>query len=151
MTTLLPLASCGCATEYAYQFELTDTGAQRATVAGIGDVLEDADVKAEIEMTEGAIVLGMTNKSGEVLQVEWKKIVLDRGDGTSSRPRPEVDLGWIEPGAQAKARLVPFVVPRSGDHAAAYAERHLELDVPMVVRHEPKTMRFHFTAHVHAL
>jgi hypothetical protein len=147
----LVVVSTGCASHYAYRFQLSDPGARLASAPGRGDVLEDPDVTAEVQMAEGAVVLSLTNKSGDVIEVDWKKIVLDRGDGTSSKPRPEVDLGWIQPGAQVTARLVPFVVPRSGDHAAAYAERRLELDMPLVVHNEPKTLKLHFIAHVQPL
>jgi len=147
----LLLASTSCTTTYAYRFQLTDPGARLAKTPSDRDVLEDKDVKAEVQISDGAILLDLTNKTDEVLQVEWSKIALDRGDGTRSAPRPDVDMGWIQPGAKAAARLVPLALPRSGKAAAAYEQRHLELDVPLILRHEANVYRLHFIAHVQAL
>jgi hypothetical protein len=143
--TFVLLAS-GCATPYAYQFEPADHAASSPPDR---DVVEDADLRAEVQVTEGAVLAEFTNKGSDSIQVAWKEVRLDRGDGTQSSLRPDVDLGWVPPGGKLAARLVPFAVPRSGKHAAQYEERKLELDVPMVVRNERKTYAFHFIVHVH--
>jgi hypothetical protein len=143
-------APAGCATTYAYRFEPADPGASQDT-SSEQDTVEDGDVKANAQITENAVLLDVTNKTDAVLQVRWNKITLDRGNKTTSSLGPDVDLGWIQPGATVAARLVPLALPRSGQHAATYEARHFELDVPMVVRSEAKVVRFHFIAHVHAI
>ena len=150
--SVLALAVVGCSpTPYAYNFQITDPGAHAATTPGERDTIEDETIKAELQIADGSILLDLTNKTTEVLQVEWSKIVIDRGDGTKTRLRPSVDLGWIDPGAKATAQLVPFALPRTGGNAAGYEGRTLELTVPVIALREPKTYRFHFITHVHAL
>lgn len=145
------LCLAGCATNYRYRFQLTNKAAHLAGAPGERDSLEDNQVKAEIQVGGDAILLDLTNKTSEVLQVEWSRIVLDRGDGTRTSPRPDVDLGWIAPGAKVSARLVPFVVPHSGKAALAYQQRHLELSVPLVVLRQSIVYRFQFVTQVQAL
>jgi hypothetical protein len=147
-TVALAAAAAACSKPYTYRFELTDPGAVPAAAAGGRDTFEDDSLKAEIQIAGGAIGLELTNKTDDLLQVEWNKISVARGDGQTTMPRPTVDLGWIRPGQRAAAQLVPLVFPRTGADAAAYEGRHLELDVPVILRREPKTYRFHFVAHV---
>jgi hypothetical protein len=142
------VATVGCATPYAYQFRISDPGAHSATAPGDRDSIEDDRIKAEFQMSDGAILLGLTNKTEQNLQVEWDKVVLDRGDGTRTSVRPERDLGWVSPGTKASVRLVPFTCPRSGKAALAYEGRRLELAIPMVVRSETVVYRVHFLTHV---
>ena len=131
---LLVLAFTGCATPYAYHFETSGN--------------DDAAVAAQVHVAEDSIELDLTNKTSDVVQVEWNKIVLDRGDGTTTRLHPASDLGWIQPGTTAATQLVPVAFPHTGSPAAAYEGRQLELAVPMIVEREPKTYRFHVLVHV---
>ncbi len=146
----LVLGPAGCATTYAYRFEPTGGAAHGDDGSG-SNSYESADLKATARLTDGVVVFALTNKTDDVVQVRWNQITLDRGDGSVSAPRPEVDLGWVAAGATMTARLVPFVLPRSGDAAAAYGERRLVLTVPLVVRHEATVVSFQFLAHVKAL
>ncbi len=142
----------GCTpTTYAYKFQLTDRGAHLAATPAERDSLEDEVIKAELQIGDDGILLDLTNKTAEVLQVEWNKIAIDRGDGIKTRLHPTVDLGWIDPGAKLTAQLVPFALPHTGSAAAGYEGRALELNVPVVALHEPKTYTFHLVAHVHAV
>lgn len=127
-------AGSGCATRYAYNFEHA--------------VVDDGMVTAEIQVWNGAIDMALTNRTHDVLQVDWSNITVDRGDDSLTALHPATDLGWIQPGATAKAQLVPFVLPRTGDAAARYQGRRLELVVPTVANHEPKTYRIQVIAHV---
>ncbi|HEY1551373.1 MAG TPA: hypothetical protein VGG28_26270 [Kofleriaceae bacterium] len=126
----------GCATSYSYRFDPT------ANAGG------DDAVKADVRVANDSIELDLQNKTDQVLQVEWNKISLDRGDGTTTRLHPASDLGWVEPGSTAVAQLVPVAFPQTGSAAAAYQGRTMQLAVPMVVRHEAKTYRFGVLVHV---
>jgi hypothetical protein len=128
----------GCATTYAYHFDVAATA------------LEDDSIKAAVQFTDGGVQLQLQNKTDQIVQVEWNKISLDRGDGTTTRLHPSVDLGWIEPSNTAVATLVPLAFPQTGSPAAAYEGRTLQLAVPMVVRHESKTYRYLVVVHVQA-
>jgi hypothetical protein len=69
-------------------------------------MVEDTDLKAEI-LVDGAteaVLLDVTNKTDQVLQVEWAEISLSRPDGTGTPLRPDADLGWIQPGGTLAAR-----------------------------------------------
>jgi hypothetical protein len=148
------LASSACATPYAYTFSLVDSAAHHASVAGDREVLEDADVRAEFlvdPLAAQAILLDLTNKTDQVLQVQWTQITMTGSDGSSTTPRPDVDLGWIEPGNKKSARLVPFALPREGSAAFAEQGHHFALEVPMVVRRELKRYRFDFLVQVKKL
>lgn len=147
---LAVVAAC-TPTSYAYKFQLTEPGAHLAAAPGERDSLEDDTVRAEIQIADDAIVLELTNKTTEVLQVEWSKIAIDRGDGIKTRLRPTIDLGWIDPGTKVSAQLAPFALPHTGTAAARYEGRRLELSVPVVALREPKIYRFHFLVHVHSL
>lgn len=132
----------GCATPYAYHFQLAEAP-QPA-----GDTFEDAVVKARLRVDGDAIKLDLTNKTAEVMQVQWSKIKLDRGDGTTTALHAATDLGWITPGASAQADLVPVAFPHEGDAALAYQHRKIELAVPVIANREPSTYRFHFVVSV---
>jgi hypothetical protein len=144
---MFALAVVGCTTQYAYKFQVVDPG----VVSGTRDVVEDDTIKAELAVVDDAILLDLTNKTSDVLQVQWSQIAIDRGDGTTTRLRPSVDLGWIQPGAKAAAQLVPFALPRTGVAAARYQGRRLELTVPVIARREATTYRFHFVANIRPL
>jgi hypothetical protein len=148
------LATAACATPYAYTFHAVGDGARPASAPGAREVVEDADVRAEIlfdPATQHAILLDVTNKTDQVLQVEWSRISLTRTDGLRTRPRPDVDLGWIRPGETQTARLIPFVLPRSGDAALALRGQRFELEVPTIVRREPKRYRYTFSVQLQEL
>jgi len=136
------LAFAGCATQYAYDFHLTDP----ATV-------EDHDVSAQIriDVVAAAVLLELTNKTDEVLEVEWAAITLTRSDGTVTSLRPDVDLGWIQPHATVATRLFAIALPRSGRKAAAYEGQRFDLNLPAVVRREPKLYHYTLSAHVRQL
>jgi hypothetical protein len=138
----------GCATPYEYSFRPASPAAAAGFRPGERAVIEDADLRAEIllDPTTQAILLELTNKTDQVLQVGWTRITMTCSDGSTTTPRPEVDLGWIPPGATQPARLVSFVLPRAGDRAAAYQGKRFELAVPVVVRRETRTYRYSFTA-----
>jgi hypothetical protein len=144
------LLAGGCATPYTYAVHLDPPEGAAANAAG-PDVVEDADIRAEVLADPtglGAVSLALTNKSNQKLQIKWSQIVLVRSNGDTTSPRPDSDLGWIEPGAKVSARLIPFALPRSGSAAEAYQGAKFELDVPMIVKRETKIYRFHLTAHV---
>jgi hypothetical protein len=145
---LLP-ACAGCATTYQYTFHLENRTARPGSRPGDRDVLDDADARAEIlvdPVGERAVLLDLTNKTDQVLAVEWTKIVLTSADGSRTTPRPDVDLGWIRPGTTVRARLIPFALPPSGEPAARYQGWHFTLDVPVIVRRERKTYRYNLVA-----
>ncbi|HEY6036824.1 MAG TPA: hypothetical protein VIV58_21245 [Kofleriaceae bacterium] len=141
---LVLAAVTGCATPYAYHFQLVEAPAQT------GDTFEDAIVKARLRVDGDAIELEVTNKTSELLQVEWSKIQLDRGDGTTAALHAATDLGWIQPGGNARADLVPVAFPHEGDAALAYQHRRIELAVPVIANREPSTYHFHFLVSVQA-
>jgi hypothetical protein len=147
-------AAAGCAAPYAYSFQLESPDAHPAAKLGEKQVLEDADVKAcfLIDPTGArAIYLDLTNKTDQVVQVEWAKIAMTRSDESFTTPRPEVDLGWIAPGATLSTRLVPFALPPSGGQAASYQGQRFVLAVPMIVRRESKIYRYSFAVSVRKL
>jgi len=144
------LALVGCASHYEYTFHLTEPGVRPAASPGEPEMLEDADVKAEL-LVDGvaeAVLLDVTNKTDQVLQVEWAEISITRPDGTGTSLRPDVDLGWLPPGATLAARLFPIALPHSGRAALANQGRRFQLNVPVIVRREPKVYHFTLTAHV---
>jgi len=115
--------------------------------------MEDADVKTAIlvDAAAGAVHLDVTNKTEEVLQVEWAEISITRPDGSVTTLHPDADVGWIQPGTYVTARLYPIALPRSGTEAAANEGRRFQLNVPMIVRREAKLYHYSLTAHVRAL
>jgi hypothetical protein len=150
----LSLACVGCATPYAYSFHLENQGARPAAKPSEREVLEDADVRAEIAVDPTgarAILLDLTNKTDQVLQVAWAQITMRRSDGSSTSPRPQLDVGWIRPGSTLSTRLVPFALPPAGSQAASYQGNRFELVVPMLVRREPRLYRYSFSVTVRKL
>ena len=142
-----PLAS-GCAAHYRYTFHLTDPGAKPEAD---GDGYEDADLAARLSVDPGApqaLALTLTNKTDQVAQVQWAEVKLGEPDGSVTSPRPEQDLGWMAPGASETARLIPFAVPDRGAPAAAMEGKVFTLELPMIVRREPKKWTLHLVAHV---
>src|SRR5262245_27440079 len=137
---LLLVASAGCASQYAYTFH-------------VDEPVEDGDLRAEIVVDTIAddVALDLTNKTDQVLQVEWAKIAITGAKGRVSPLRPAVDLGWIQPGATVAAKLFPLALPRKGDAAAAYEGQHFDLTVPVIVRREPKQYHYSLVAHVREL
>ncbi len=147
------LVAAGCAAPYAYDFHLTDPGVQAAATPGGAETIEDADLRAEIsvDVAAGALSLSVTNKTDQVLQVDWAGITLTHADGTVTGLRPDVDLGWLQPQATVAARLVVIALPHSGVEAAAYQGRRFQLNVPAIVRRQAKLYHYGLTAHVRAL
>src|ERR1043165_1295311 len=96
-----------------------------------------------VRVDGAAVLLDLTNKTDEVLQVDWSAISLAHPDGYHAALRPDVDLGWIPPGATTAARLLPIVVPRDSSRALTSQHREFALEVPVTIRREPK--RYHFT------
>jgi len=147
------LATAGCATPYAYDFHLTDPGVRPPAKPGGAEAIEDADVRAEIfvDVAAGAVLLNVTNKTDQVLQIEWAAITLTHADGSVTSLRPDVDLGWLQPQATVAARLFVIALPHSGSEAAAYEGRRFQLNVPAVVRRQSKLYHYALTAHVREL
>jgi hypothetical protein len=151
----LALLVAGCApANYAYNFDLTDPGAKNLTKPGERDVLEDADVKSEILVDPTsfqAILLDITNKTDAMLQVDWTRLVVIGPDKVETPIKPDAPLGAVEAGAKIVARLVPFALPATGAPAAAYDNSNFELVVPLIVRGQPREMRYHMNAKVKKL
>lgn len=149
-TLVALLAGVGCASPYAYTFHLADPGAHPALRPGDPEMLEDADVKAEIlvDAAVAAVRFNVTNKTDEVLQVAWAEISIVRPDGIATTLRPDADLGWLAPGAKLAARLFPFVLPHEGSAAAANRNRRFQLNLPVIVRREAKVYHFTLIANV---
>jgi hypothetical protein len=147
------LLASACATHYAYTFHDADPGAQLATAPNQPDQVADADLAAElvVDADAGALSLALTNKTDQVLQVDWANIALTAPDGTVATLRPDADLGWLQPSARTTARLVPFALPRTGSAAAANDNQTFRIAVPAIVRREPKLYRYNLVAHVRAL
>jgi hypothetical protein len=137
---LLFLASAGCASQYAYTLR-------------VDPPVEDGDLKAQIVVDTIAndVTVDLTNKTDQVLQIEWAKIAISDAKGRVSPLRPDVDLGWIPPGATVAAKLFPLALPRKGHEAAAYEGRHFDLTIPAIVRREPKQYHYSLVAHVREL
>jgi hypothetical protein len=150
----LSFAYVGCATPYAYSFHIEKQGARLVAKPSEREVLDDADVRVEIAVDPTgarAILLDLTNKTDQVLQVEWAQITMRRSDGSLTSPRPQLDLGWILPGSTLSTRLVPFALPPTGSQAASYQGNRFELVVPMIVRREPRVYRYSFAVTVRKL
>ncbi|HLK92035.1 MAG TPA: hypothetical protein VKZ18_19240 [Polyangia bacterium] len=147
------LASAGCAVPYAYDFHLTAPSARAPASPGGAETTEDADLRAEIfvDVAAGALSLKLTNKTDQVLQIDWAAITLTRDRASVTGLRPDVDLGWLQPGATVAARLVVIALPHSGPEAVAYEGRRFQLNVPAVVRRQSTVYHYALTAHVRAL
>ena len=137
---LLLLASAGCATQYAYAFRVDEPPAD-----------PNLEARIAVDTISDDIALELTNKTDQVLQVEWADIAITGAKGRVSRLRPDVDLGWIQPGATVEAKLFPLALPRSGDAAAAYEGQRFLLSVPVIVRREATVYHYSLVAHVRAL
>jgi hypothetical protein len=153
----LLLFLAACATPYSYRFQVTDPGVVLGQ-SPRGDVVEDADVKAEVTVVEtrssnGAeasheLRLRLGNKTDDVMQVRWTEVLLVDPNGASRSVRPDQDLGGFKPGESQGNQLIPFVVPAHGAAALAYDGKIFELQVPIIVRKQRKQYGFHFMAHV---
>ena len=140
-----------CATPYAYQFAPLDGSKANDSAAAGCPVQKDADVHADLRLDpagEHAIFMTVTNQTDQTLQVEWTQLTMTRADGLMTTLRPDVDLGWIEPGQTQRARLIPFALPPSGDVAHALDGQRFQLQVPMIVRRERRMYCYGFLAHV---
>ena len=102
-------------------------------------------------MAAASVLLELTNKTDQVLQIQWAGITLTRSDGRVTSLRPDVDLGWIQPHATVTARLFAIALPRSGSKAAAYEGQRFHLNLPAVVRREQKLYHYALSAHVRKL
>ena len=104
---VLLLGFAGCASQYAYDFHLTEPGVHPAVKPGGAETVEDQDIRAEVlvDVAAAAVLLDLTNKTDEVLEVEWAAITLTRSDGRVTSLRPDVDLGWIQPHTTVATRL----------------------------------------------
>lgn len=131
----------GCASEYAYTFHVTEPAAGDPDVAAT--VLVDAATQS--------IQLDLLNRTDQVVQVQWTAIALTRPDGKTTALHPDADLGWIEPGRQMRATLLPLALPHRGDAAAHYQGQRFELDVPVIVRREPRVLHFTLASTVREL
>lgn len=142
-------ALAACAPRYDYAFAVAQPGA-RGAAPGARDVVADADVEAQVrvEPDAAAIELDLLDKTDQVVQVGWDRIALTRPDGHTTLLHPATDLGWIAPGQTVSARLVPFALPRTGDAALANEGAHFQLDIPVVVRREPRVVHVTLAAHV---
>ncbi|HUJ58814.1 MAG TPA: hypothetical protein VLX92_09985 [Kofleriaceae bacterium] len=139
----------GCAPTYRYSFDLTEPLGSPQLQDNGPQVVSDADVQADLRIDADGdkVVIGVQNKTDQVLQVEWSNITLTRPDGSVTTLRPGDDVGWVKPGEKVAAELFPVVLPHKGDAAAAYDGRRLQLAVPMIVRRAARTYHFTFTAH----
>jgi hypothetical protein len=133
---LIVLAACSH--QYDYAFHTTAPS-------------EDADLRAEVHVDTAhqTVELAVTNKTDQVLQVEWARIALVRADGRGIVLHPDVDLGWIPPGATQPARLVPLAVPTRDKAALADDGKRFALRVPMIVRRERRIFDIALVAQVH--
>jgi hypothetical protein len=147
------LASAGCAIPYAYDFHLTDPRVRPPATPGGAEAIEDATLRAEVfvDVAAGVVLLNLTNRTDQVLQIDWAGITLTRSDGNVTSLRPDVDLGWLQPQATVAARLVVIALPHSGPEAAAYEGRRFQLNVPAIVRRQATVYHYALTAHVRAL
>jgi len=133
---VLLVALGGCATRYAYTFR--------------DQPLQDPDLAAAItvDADAGALRLELENRTDQMMQVAWTEIAITRLGGRSTTLRPDTDLGWIPPGERIAAHLVRIALPREGGAAAANDGRQFRVDVPVVVRREPKVYHLTLVAHL---
>lgn len=141
------LASPGCVRQYIYRFDFDRVAVHSAETSSSRADLEDDKTTVAIQFLQDSIMFSVTNKTDDLLQVEWDRIELLLASRTSRTLRPDTDLGWVAPGATASARLFPFVLPKLGE-GAAYADQGLVLKVPLIVEHEPVEHHYYFVAHV---
>ena len=147
----LPLALVlgACGPQYAYSFQVTNPGVKHSA-PNTPDIVDDADLEAEIlvDSVADAIQLSLTNKTDQVLQIDWANVAITRPAGKSTTLRPDTDLGWLAPGAHVVARLFPFALPRKGHDAEVNEGKTFQLTVPATVRRESKVYRYALVAHV---
>ncbi len=152
---LLACAGAGCGpSNYAYRFDIADPGAHNTQRNGERDTIEDADIRAEILADPGsfqAILLDITNKTNDIIQINWNGIVLVDPFGAQTALRPDTQETAVEPNGRVVSRLLPFVLPTRGSAASQYDNQVFELVVPMLVRGQPREYRWHLQAHVSSL
>jgi hypothetical protein len=152
---LIALASSACApASYYYSFDLTNPGAQNLSKPGQRDTLEDDSVKSEILVdptTFQAIALDVTNKTNQMMDVQWDQIRMTGPDGIAVQLQVDQPQGMVQPGRKVAVRLIPFALPATGSAAAGFDKTHFELDVPMVVNGQPKTYQFQMIVHMQKL
>ncbi len=144
------VAACAPA-NYYYNFDIAEPNAKNSPSPQGRDVIEDADVKAEILVDPTsfqAILLDLTNKTDQTMGVNWDQISIINPDGVATAVKPDSQLGWIQPGTKIVARLLPFTLPSQGAAATAYDESKFVLVVPMVVRGQQKDVRYHLVSHI---
>lgn len=167
LLAVLLVASAGCVpSKYFYNFDITDPGAKNLTKPGERDVLEDADLRAELladPTNFQAILLIITNTTSEPLVVHWNRVTVIGPDRVARSLRSDVgrsesgrggdpmrsDTGSrnIEPYTKTRTRLIPFELPEVGDAAAAFDKQNFELVVPIEVRGQQRDFRIHLMAH----
>src|SRR6478752_5858417 len=98
MKKLLPLfvllGACADAS-YVYNFNITDPGAKNLEKPGERDVLEDADVKAEMLLDPTsfqAIAFDVTNKTEVDLIVNWDQVSILSPDGSQTPIHPDASV-----------------------------------------------------------
>lgn len=146
----LALGACAPG-QYYYNFDITDPGAVNVARPGERDFIEDADVKSEIVVDPTswqAILLDITNKTDQTLQVYWSNISIIGPDGSQQSIRAYGPLGQIEPRAKVVVHLLPFSLPAIDPAAQAYNNARYELVVPMNVRGQTREYRYHLVAHL---
>jgi hypothetical protein len=145
-TTLVLVAVAGCAATYNCTFDV----ARASSPSHQPEPIERDDLRAEIvvDTARNALVLDLTNDTDQVLQFDWAHVSITRPTGEATTLRPDVDLGWLAPGARVEARLIPIALPRTGKRAAANNGRTFELAIPATVRRESKIYRYTLIAHV---
>ena len=151
LIAFLMLVASGCVpAKYYYNFDVTDPGAKNLTKPGERDLLETADLKAEVLVDPTsfqAILLIITNTTSEPLTVQWQQVAVIGPDRVERPLRPDVGAGRIEPYTKMRARLIPFELPDVGNAAASFDGQAFELVVPLLVRGQPKDFRIHLLAH----
>lgn len=144
------VASSCAPSNYYFHFDLTDPGAKNMTKPGERDTLETPEVIAEVVADPAdfqAVLLVLTNRTSQQLQVQWGQIMLIGPDRVARNIHPDEAVGPIEPYTKQRVRLIPFELPTVGNAAAGYDEQMFELDVPMVAMGKSQHLRLHLKAH----
>lgn len=145
------LLVCACAAPtYMFAFDLTDPGARNLPKPGDRDSIEDADVRTEVLLDPvnfQAVLLDLTNKTGDELNVDWRRVSMVMPDHMQLSLRPDGPIAPIQPGGRVVVRLITFSLPTIGDSAARLDNQTFELVVPMVVRGAPREQRYHLRSH----
>lgn len=143
------LCNAGCYSPVAYRFHLVRDQPVSAPLPE--GVFEDADLTLTFAIDATArrqISMTVTNKTDQKLQVNWRQLTVRDPTGAVVTPRPEVDLGWLAPGATQSAMLSPFSLPGTTQNATSYEGQRFELQVPITIRNEPRSYRTAFIAQV---